>query len=108
MSNNHRVLRVIEYVGSREWIEDTLKKGCVPADGCKVIGKNIIKSCLIDKFPEKIEDRKGNMPKSQELEKFKKTNQDVSIKITFDNNFDLYPSNLMEKLAEDIKFGGFQ
>jgi hypothetical protein len=54
MGEKVRVLRIIEYVGDREWVEDTLKKGSIPADGTKCFGKegNIIKSCLIDKFPE--------------------------------------------------------
>lgn len=52
--NKVRVLRIIEYVGDREWVESTLQKGGVPADGVKKIGKNgnIIKSSTIDKFPE--------------------------------------------------------
>lgn len=56
MSDKVRVLRIIEYVGDREWVEDTLKKGSIPADGAKDFGKGkIIKSCLIDKFPEILE-----------------------------------------------------
>jgi len=32
MSDIVRVLRIIEYVGEREWVENTLKKGSIPAD----------------------------------------------------------------------------
>lgn len=54
MSDIVRVLRILEYVGDREWVENTLRKGNVPADGIHEVGKtgNVIKSCLIDKFPE--------------------------------------------------------
>ena len=58
MSEKVRVLRILEYVGDRELVEETLQKGSVPADGVKIIGnnnQNIIKSCLIDKFPEILE-----------------------------------------------------
>lgn len=50
-----RVLRILEYVGDREWVENTLKNGSVPANGTSEYfsGKeNIIKSAIIDGFPE--------------------------------------------------------
>jgi hypothetical protein len=48
-----RVLRVIEYVGDREWVEDTLKRGAVPANGEKVVSDiNSIKSATIGQYPE--------------------------------------------------------
>lgn len=59
MSEKVRVLRISEYVGDKEWVENTLKNGSVPADGTKMVdshGKNMIKSCLIDKFPEILEE----------------------------------------------------
>ncbi|MBD5589341.1 hypothetical protein [Clostridium botulinum] len=52
MAEKVRVLRIMEYVGDREWVENALKKGSVPADGLKYFGDRVIKSCLIDKFPE--------------------------------------------------------
>lgn len=55
MSEKVRVLRILEYVGDREWVEETLKGSLIPTDGIKVFGKdnqNVIKSCTIDKFPE--------------------------------------------------------
>ncbi|NFH40819.1 hypothetical protein [Clostridium sporogenes] len=55
MSDKVRVLRILEYVGDREWVEVALQKTNVPIDGIKIFGKNnenIIKSCIIDKFPE--------------------------------------------------------
>ena len=58
MSDIVRVLRILEYVGERQWVEDTLKNSSVPADGVRVVSErkgNIIKSCLVDKFPEIIE-----------------------------------------------------
>lgn len=59
MADQVRVLRIIEYVGDREWVEATLHNGSIPADGTKKFcshdnpeSKNVIKSCLVDKFPE--------------------------------------------------------
>ena len=55
-----RVLRIIEYVGDRDWVERTLKNGSVSADGTmeyiskgRTVGS--VKSCLVDKFPEILE-----------------------------------------------------
>lgn len=50
-----RVLRILEYVGDREWVEDTLRKSSVPLNGdsSQHTGKeNVIKSAVIDGFPE--------------------------------------------------------
>ena len=59
MTEKIRVLRILEYVGDREWIEDTLRQSSIPNEGAKDFGshshpeyKNTIKSCIIDKFPE--------------------------------------------------------
>jgi hypothetical protein len=59
MEDKVRVLRIIEYVGDRKWVELTLNQGNVPMDGIKEFHshdhpeiKNVIKSCLVDKFPE--------------------------------------------------------
>jgi len=58
MADKVRVLRIIEYVGDREWVELTLNQSNVPAHGVKEFHshnhdyKNVIKSCLVDKFPE--------------------------------------------------------
>ncbi|MCP1159302.1 hypothetical protein [Bacillus infantis] len=56
MSEKVRVLRVLEYVGDRKWVEETLSKGGVPANGQVVLrGKDtgrIIKSSLVGDFPE--------------------------------------------------------
>ncbi len=51
-----RVLRVLEYIGDREWVEDTLKNSSVPIDGSRIFlnkgYNNYIKSAIVDKFPE--------------------------------------------------------
>ena len=58
MSEKVRVLRILEYVGDREWIEMTLKGGSIPTSGMKDFHshdheyKNVIKSALVDQFPE--------------------------------------------------------
>ena len=60
MSDKVRVLRILEYVGNREWIEECLKRSYVPTNGQKQFGENeIIKSAIIDTFPE-ILDRKDS------------------------------------------------
>lgn len=53
MSDKVRVLRILEYVGDREWVEECLKGSVVPLNGQKQLNNgNIIKSALIDNFPE--------------------------------------------------------
>ena len=50
-----RVLRILEYVGDREWVEKTLRTSSVPINGDSSLNtgrKNIIKSAIIDSFPE--------------------------------------------------------
>jgi hypothetical protein len=66
MSDKVRVLRVIEYVGDREWVETTLKQGI---NGTKeffsdfngIKCKNIIKSAIIDSFPEILDKENNNV-----------------------------------------------
>lgn len=58
-----RVLRILEYVGDREWVENILATGSVPANGtsAKHTGKdNIIKSAIIDQFPEMLNKEDGS------------------------------------------------
>jgi len=43
-----RVLRIIEYVGDRDWVENTLEKSI---NGTKSFKKGVIKSAIIDNFP---------------------------------------------------------
>ena len=54
-----RVLRILEYVGDRQWVENQMNKGGVPMIGQKAFGvdglKGIIKSTVIDQFPEVVE-----------------------------------------------------
>ena len=54
MSDKVRVLRILEYVGDREWIEECLKGSCVPLNGIRKDFKKdcVIKSAIIDQFPE--------------------------------------------------------
>jgi hypothetical protein len=53
VSDKVRVLRILEYVGDREWVEECLKGSVVPLNGQKQLNNgNIIKSALIDNFPE--------------------------------------------------------
>ena len=59
MKDKVRVLRIIEYVGDREWVENTLKQNSIHMDGVKEFHShnhpeenNVIKSAIIDKFPE--------------------------------------------------------
>lgn len=69
MGEKVRVLRILEYVGDREWVEETLKKGAVPANGSseRYSGKdNIIKSAIIDQFPEVLNYSNVEKTKSEE------------------------------------------
>lgn len=53
-----RVLRIIEYVGNRKWVEETLKRGEIPSSGSKSFGNEcVIKSALIDQFPEIVQEK---------------------------------------------------
>lgn len=57
MKEKVRVLRILEYVGTREWIESTLRNGRVPLVGTKEIGKDnfircFIQSGIVGDFPE--------------------------------------------------------
>ena len=62
MAEKVRVLRILEYVGDREWIESTLKNNSIPLNGVRELHshdhpewKNVIKSATIDQFPEILE-----------------------------------------------------
>lgn len=57
-----RVLRVIEYVGDREWVENTLSRSI---QGTKVVdskyGKaNEIRTAIVGNFPEILIDNEGD------------------------------------------------
>jgi len=53
MSDKVRVMRILVYEGTREWVDIALKGGRVPLEGqLSFGGDNLIKSALIDKFPE--------------------------------------------------------
>jgi hypothetical protein len=53
MTDIVRVLRILEYVGPREWVETTLEKGAVPANGSHRIDDNkVIRSATLGEFPE--------------------------------------------------------
>lgn len=48
MSEIVHVTRILEYVGPKEWVEETLRKGAVPANGVYTLPNNCaIKSELI-------------------------------------------------------------
>jgi hypothetical protein len=60
MSDIVRVLRILEYVGPREWIETTLLKGAVPANGEHRLADNsVIRSAIIGQYPEILENNNG-------------------------------------------------
>lgn len=60
MSEKVRVMRILVYEGTREWVENTLNKSYVPLEGTQIYGGNCIKSTLVDKFPEIIERKEEN------------------------------------------------
>jgi hypothetical protein len=53
-----RWIRVLEYIGPREWVQSTLEKGAVPPNGEHAFDsrgrRHIIKSAMIGTFPEKL------------------------------------------------------
>jgi hypothetical protein len=52
-----RIVRILEYVGTREWLETTLNKGAVPANGQYVVNNECyIKSATIGSFAEILEE----------------------------------------------------
>lgn len=58
MSERVRVLRVIEYVGTREEVEEQLRSSSMPNNGEKnFIGSLVVKSAIIGDFPEILESK---------------------------------------------------
>ncbi len=52
-----RMLRIMEYRGTREWLEKTLTNGAVPANGTRRIDdKTYITSSMLGTFPEHLTD----------------------------------------------------
>jgi hypothetical protein len=55
-----RVLRILEYVGPREWVEHTLNKGGVPATGQIHLSETqCIRSAILGTYPEILEKANG-------------------------------------------------
>lgn len=66
MSEKVRVMRILVYEGTREWVEKTLQNNGVPLDGTRHVAVKdgiecLIKSAIIDKFPEILEDKHGDI-----------------------------------------------
>lgn len=62
MTERVRVMRILVYEGTREWVETTLQQSSVPLTGVKHAGPvNRIKSCLIDQFPEILDEEEEVM-----------------------------------------------
>jgi hypothetical protein len=56
MSDIVRVLRILEYVGDREWVETTLMRTAVPANGeHRINNVCTIRSAIIGQYPEILE-----------------------------------------------------
>lgn len=56
-----RIIRVMEYVGTRSWVEKTLNGGAVPANGVHVIdGVGEIRSATLGQFPEVLKEKEGS------------------------------------------------
>lgn len=61
MTETVRVLRILEYVGPREWVEMTLAKGGVPSNGeYRAHSGAVIRSAIIGQFPEILERNNGS------------------------------------------------
>lgn len=50
-----RVLRILEYVGTRECVEKTLQTGGVPSNGAYESSNITIRSAIIGQYPEILE-----------------------------------------------------
>jgi len=58
MADIVRVLRILEYVGDREWVETTLMRTAVPCNGEHKINDNCrIRSAVIGQYPEILEQK---------------------------------------------------
>lgn len=77
MSKKYRVLRVLEYVGDLEWIENTLNRSSVPLNGDSrhISGaENYIKSAMIGNFPEDIKELEQTISQAEEIQNNRKRN----------------------------------
>ena len=55
-----RVLRILEYVGPREWVEDTLNRAGVPVNGqMRIDETRCIRSAIVGTYPEILEKANG-------------------------------------------------
>lgn len=57
MTDIVRVLRILEYVGPRDWVEKTLSQGGVPARGEHRVAQHngVIRSAVLGDYPEILE-----------------------------------------------------
>jgi len=48
-----RVIRILEYVGPRSWVETTLERAAVPLNGQRCVDKDkVIRSAMLGDFAE--------------------------------------------------------
>lgn len=77
----YRVIRVLEYVGEKEWLENTLSRSSVPMNGnSKTFSgtKNYINSKVLSDFPEYVGDIVEEAEKVQEgFDEYYKNREDV-------------------------------
>ena len=79
MSEKVRVLRVLEYVGDREWVENTLANSGVPLNGVSPVWSKSgghVKSGMIGAFPEVLQEVIHPVTKIKEMIKNKIANAD--------------------------------
>lgn len=67
MEDQVRVIRILEYVGSRGWVEEALKMAAVPLNGTRrITGDTYINSALLGTFPEIMS--QGKLPLELQLD----------------------------------------
>lgn len=83
-----RVLRLLEYVGERTWVEDTLERSGVPLNGTSPNwGRNCsgyIRSGMIGNFPEVVQNVFATHPDYNAIE---------NVKFMLQQKFDYYKQN---------------
>jgi hypothetical protein len=61
-----RVLRILEYVGPRDWVETTLNNNAVPTNGERRIDKNrVIRSAILGSYPEILEQQQDGQENNE-------------------------------------------
>ncbi len=104
-----RVIRVLEYEGTREWVEEMLKTRCVHGY-LKMQHGGIIREAIVGDFPEIVEEeREVEQLNSKEIKFMKRFGWDLEIKPA--TKFDLVTGKVLAHEGDatwtrDLKVAG--